>query len=778
MKTCRRSLLSLALAVLLPACVRGQQTAPLPIGDLLDMREFGVFTPVQFSPDGQWVAYTARDNRKSSRYEISEYARNGVPSYANGTDIWIVNTVTHVARNLTGGEGANWCPAWSPDGRYLAFLSDRDNSKQAKVWVWKATTKVLRKLSDVPVRASKIEWMPNSEEVLTTILPENLTAEGFAKRVLSSGSSTREHQEDRLVEGSTVTIYKSIVQQGDDKEVNSDPWSLEGYLGDLALVDVATSSVRRLVRDIRVSKFVVSPSGADVAYSSPSRFEKPGSQQILWDLCVVSISSHQVRVLASNVRFDYDGASFTWSPDSSRLAYLTGGPLETKIGTSDCYLVDLKAGIARNVTMFAQQGLLYKQRSPLWDADGQFIYVIRDGSIWKTNVRQGKAHELVTIARHRVVELVAQGKNQLWSPDGGRSTVVLTLDSETKESGFYRVELENGEAEKLLENRQCYTCVNTDEHTSSSPNDKRIVYFSQDAQHHDDLWHADSGFRNPVRLTRLNPQFDEYKMGAVRLIDWLSDDGERLHGALLLPVGYQEGKRYPLIVWVYGGSSLSNLLDEFGLAGSGPFNMQLLATRGYAVLLPDSPGHVGTPMFDISKTVLPGVNKAIEIGIADADRLGVMGHSNGGYSTLALIVQTKRFKAAIEINGMGDLVGDYGEMDEAGIAFATSNLEHGQDALGGTPWETRERYIENSPIFFLDRIETPLLIVHGGDDTTVPPFLGDEIFVALRRLGKEVEYAKYKGEGHSPIYWSYANQVDLCSRIIAWFDHYLKMPAH
>ena len=80
--------------------------------------------------------------------------------------------------------------------------------------------------------------------------------------------------------------------------------------------------------------------------------------------------------------------------------------------------------------------------------------------------------------------------------------------------------------------------------------------------------------------------------------------------------------------------------------------------------------------------------------------------------------------------------------------------------MGGTPWEFRDRYIENSPIFFLDRIDTPLLIAHGGEDRTVSPFLGDELFVALRRLGKEVEYAKYEGEGHSPIYWSYPNQLD------------------
>jgi dipeptidyl aminopeptidase/acylaminoacyl peptidase len=113
-------------------------------------------------------------------------------------------------------------------------------------------------------------------------------------------------------------------------------------------------------------------------------------------------------------------------------------------------------------------------------------------------------------------------------------------------------------------------------------------------------------------------------------------------------------------------------------------------------------------------------------------------------------------------------------MGEAGDAFGVANLEQGQGLMGGTPWEYRDRYIENSPIFFLDRVETPLLIVHGKEDTAVASFLGDEVFVGLRRLGKEVEYAKYKGEGHSPIYWSYANQLDFCNRMIGWFDKYLK----
>ena len=179
-------------------------------------------------------------------------------------------------------------------------------------------------------------------------------------------------------------------------------------------------------------------------------------------------------------------------------------------------------------------------------------------------------------------------------------------------------------------------------------------------------------------------------------------------------------------------------------------------------------------MSDIAKAVLPGINKVVEMGIADPGRLGIMGHSFGGYSTLSVIVQTARFRAAIEASGFGDTIGEYGAMGAAGTAFGTAVQERGPGSLGGTPWQERDKYIENSPVLYLDRVETPLLIIHGAEDQIVASFLADELFVDLRRLGKKVEYAKYVGEDHSPVDWAYANQMDFSNRIIAWFDEHLK----
>ncbi|MGO9520064.1 MAG: S9 family peptidase [Candidatus Korobacteraceae bacterium] len=752
-----------------------QNAEPLPLEDALRIREFDELMPITLSQDGKWLAYTVRDHQRIRPVDEETWYRTGVRDTFTGTDIYILNIGTGEPRNLTEGKNDNFMPVWSPDGRYLAFLSDRDGSGQARLWIWDAMRDEIKKVSDLNVRQlGQIEWTSDSQKMLIPIVPEGMSTEDYAKRLTSlSGSQSATRSE---ASGSTVILYRSAATaEGGNGTSKSDPWNLDIMLRDLALVDIGSTKTSIVVRGRRIAAYSMSPDDSRVAYTIPKRFETPGSQQTLFDLVTYKLSTSQEGVVVSDVRLDYDGAAFSWSPDAKRLAYHTGGPEEN---IADCYVTDADGGNLRNVSMLSPHVSPYKSTTPLWDARSEHIYFIRDGALWISPVDQSKALELARLPDRQIARIIPQAASLLWTHGGGQSTVVLTHDDAGKQDGFYNVDLRTGESTKLLEKGQCYTCANVDMQFAVTSDGRAAVYFAEDAQHDSDLWMSDPSFRNPRRLSHLNPQFDKYKMGAARLVRWSSDDGEQVQGALLLPSNYQEGKRYPLIVWAYGGRKRSDRLDHFGFEGPGPFNMQLLATRGYAVLLPDAPQHLGTPMLDLAKTVMPGVNKMIEMGIADPGRLGVMGHSYGGYSVLGLIVQTTRFKAAIESGGIGNLVGDYGEMDAAGAAYGISIEEHGQGLMGGTPWQFRDRYIENSPIFYLDRAETPLLIVHGSADTTVAAFLGDEVFVALRRLGKEVEYAKYEGEGHSPIYWSYANQVDFCERVMVWFDTHLKGIAH
>ena len=481
------------------------------------------------------------------------------------------------------------------------------------------------------------------------------------------------------------------------------------------------------------------------------------------------ISSGRRRTIASDIRLDYTADSFSWSPDSKHIAFRTGGQNEHN---NDCYVIDLKDGSKLKISAFAANSseLPHRTLKPLWDASGKALYFLWNGELWKDSLAEAQAKRVAGIPQWSLTQLITVSDNVVWT--GGRgSAIVLAHDREGNEDGFYKIDLADGRA-TLLRGGGCYTCSPQNTYVATSEDQSRAAYFAEDAQHPAAVWLTDADFHRPREAIPLNPEFDHYEMGQVKLIHWLSDDGEPLQGALLLPADYQAGKRYPLIVFVYGGSYLSKDLYRFGLAPY-PLNMQLLSTRGYAVLLPDSPQHVGMPMLDVAKSVLPGITRVIEMQIADPERIGVMGHSNGGYATLALLVQTRRFRAAVEIAGMADLLTDYGEMASDGTAFSSSVLEHGQDALGGSPWEVRERYIENSPLLFFDRVETPLLLVHGELDSAVSPYLGDQAFVALRRLGKEAEYAKYSGEEHDPATWSSFHQLDLWARMIRWFDTYL-----
>jgi dipeptidyl aminopeptidase/acylaminoacyl peptidase len=248
------------------------------------------------------------------------------------------------------------------------------------------------------------------------------------------------------------------------------------------------------------------------------------------------------------------------------------------------------------------------------------------------------------------------------------------------------------------------------------------------------------------------------------VIAYQTDEGRTLHGALLLPAGYQPGTRVPLVVWVYGGAMGSRFVNSFSLTGMGAaFSMQVLATRGYAVLFPDTPLREGMVMADLLRTVMPAVDAAIEQGFADPERLAIMGQSYGSYSTLALITQTTRFRAAVITAAVlhPDLLADYFR--------SIGYYEHGQGNMGGSIWEHPQRYLDNSPLLLFDRIETPLLIGQGEHDGNLVP--ADAMFAALQRLGKPVEYRLYGGEGH--VISRAANVIDFWRRRLDFLAEHL-----
>ncbi len=763
------------------------QSSPWKIEDALSVLSLPIYAPISLSPDGEWVAYTVQDDRKaeatgSLRYQ--HYSRTGAYRGAIGCNIWITNTQSRESRNLTQGVGTSWDPVWSPDGKYLAFYSDRGGT--AHLWIWESATGQMRELSDSIVRPGPNygvpRWTPDSRRIVFKALPEGMTIEQGAD-VTEFVPAPTKSSEHAGAGSANVSLYQSTLRPAGDKQVDRsddlEPSYQNWLLADIAVVDLDSGKIERLARKVNALGYWISPDGRYLAYNNWKGVDKKrkGMSFIpVVDLAVVSLATGNSHMLARNLQGEYTAFSFRWSPDSHFLAYTALG----SAGVLDCYVVSIEDGKQEDLTpgLHAPIGTA----PPVWDSRGAFLYLTnsefgqRDaGKVFRVSLRKHILSDVANLTNRSILEVVGPMEGgRFWTPDEGKSMVVVTRNEVTKEVGFFKVDLATGQLMKLSEENAYFGpflgAANT---TDVSRDGRTIVYVSESVQHPQEIWVVRGEFRDRQRLTNINPQLDGVVFGTSRLISWSSLDGLPLHGALLLPANYEPRKTYPLVVWVYAGAYLSDQLNLFGLesgtGGLGIGNMQIFATRGYAVLLPDSPVGVGTPMQDVLRQVIPGVCRVVEAGIADPNRLGVMGHSNGGYSTLALIVQTKRFKAAAEIAGAADLVSMYGHMDDKRTGSATALVEESE--LGGTPWQFRDRYIENSPIFYLDRVETPLLVVHGGLDTSVPPEQAEEIFVGLRRLGKEVVYARYNDGGHNA--WSIEDQLDFWNRIISWFEKYL-----
>lgn len=290
----------------------------------------------------------------------------------------------------------------------------------------------------------------------------------------------------------------------------------------------------------------------------------------------------------------------------------------------------------------------------------------------------------------------------------------------------------------------------------------------------------------PVTLISLNRQLDAIARPEYRTIQYQTADGQKLFGALLLPYGYTAGRRYPLIVHVYGGvlAPAGDWANPYRFVSRGYIDPLIRAGRGYAVLVPSMPldamGKASDPMLELNKSVQPAIDKVVEMGIADPDRIGVMGHSYGGYTVYSLVTQTGRFKAAVAYAGFTDMLSLYGGLDPRYRFSELVNpwtvpfgVETQQQRMGAPPWKDLERYLRNSPYIHADKVTTPLLMIHGELDS-YPLSQAEKFFVALNRMGKRAKLVRYLGEGH--VVESPGNIMDMWEHILNWFDEFLQNP--
>jgi dienelactone hydrolase len=273
-----------------------------------------------------------------------------------------------------------------------------------------------------------------------------------------------------------------------------------------------------------------------------------------------------------------------------------------------------------------------------------------------------------------------------------------------------------------------------------------------------------------TKISDANPQQREYRWGTVEIVSWRNMDGVPVRGLLYKPEDFDPTRQYPMVVYFYDQHT-GGLHNYSTPTGRNIINAPVYLSKGYLVFMPDILYTDGYPGPSALKTIVPGVQQLIAQGFVKPDGVGLQGQSWGGYQTAYIITQSNLFRAAMAGAPVSNMTSAYG-----GIRWESGNsragqYEGGQSRIGGSLWEFPNRYIENSPLFYADRIQTPLLMMHNDADGAVPWQQGIEMFIAMRRLNKEVYLLNYNGDAHNPR--KRANQRDMDIKMQQFFDHHL-----
>lgn len=704
--------------------------------------------PMHLHPDGRSLSLTVQTRGRGKQLtDVDTFTEDGVSGEMVASRVMVVSEEGHAEEPFD--DATSWAGIWSPDGRRIAAYVQSDGP--ACLATWERAAGQIRMFPDVHVRPvfgfEVPRWTPDSRTVVVKVRAARARA-----------------AEPQSADPPSPAVRTYAFDPDNPPEASGDelPGWGDGYICDLAAVDVEKGDVTTLVRDWRVIGWEISPAGDAVAVLRYVDWAQE-TQNFIYDLSVVPLDASPPFVLASSIPQEY-GTGFSWSPDGDSIAYTTtvqGEPTRLYVVASD------GSGPPRDLTDPNEEMHLTDHLPPRWSPDSRQIIALASHGHWDVSIDGSTRRQINVELDREVVHWVQRpGDRTVWYPLAGTIWYVIR-NSATKEMGLARVSDDDGKSDILFEIQKSIAGAAFD--MEVTPDGSCVYLLVEGADHPPELWRVDGG--TPRRLLSFNPKLDGVGLGTRRLIEYHGYDGQALRASIVLPPEHQDGERLPVLVDVYGGSIDSGRLHRFD-GHEGVMHPQLLTARGYAVVYPDAPLADRDPLRQLPGLVLPAVDELVRLGIADPDRIAVMGNSYGGYCALGLLVQTRRFRAGVASAAFSNLISAYLSMDEQGNANWLGWAESGQGQMGGTPWEKRDSYIENSPVFYLDRVRTPLLLVRGSEDS-VPAAEAEAVFVGLRRLGRTVELREYEGEGHWPGMWTEEAYLDFHDRVLSWFDRWL-----
>ncbi len=406
-----------------------------------------------------------------------------------------------------------------------------------------------------------------------------------------------------------------------------------------------------------------------------------------------------------------------------------------------------------------------------WVEGDRYVLIYDRYDIWLTDLRGSEAPVMITNGfgrnnniRFRLVDLDPEQ-----SHIGQREQLMLSaFHLYNKTSGFYSLRLNRPQNPNLIvmDDVRYFTPI-------KAKNADVLLWQKSTFQMFPDLWVSNLSFNQARRISVANPQQNDYRWGSVELVEWVSFANDSLQGLLYLPDNMEPGKQYPMIVHFYERSSDALHMHQVPAPSRSTINRSYCVSNGYIVFMTDIPYTIGYPGQSAYDAIVSGTKAMLnQFDFIDRHRIGIQGQSWAGYQIAWLITKTDLFKAAMAGAPVSNMISAYG-----GIRWATGmsriyQYEQTQSRIGGTIWNETLKYIENSPIFFANKVNTPLLMMHNDADGAVPWYQGIEYFMALRRLDKPVWMLNYNDEAHNLT--RRPNMMDLSIRMYQFFDYYLK----
>lgn len=486
----------------------------------------------------------------------------------------------------------------------------------------------------------------------------------------------------------------------------------------------------------------------------------------LADQYLVNLQSGERKLLGEK-----RASSYTWSPD---------GRYAIRFEAEHWQVLQAATGAEINVTRnlkvafhnedYDSPGRPGPYAPAQWTRDGKSVLLADRYDIWQLNPDGSNARNLTAGTgrerkiQFRIVRTDAEERQE--GVDPARPLLLRAESLETRDTGFFAQALDGGGGPRQL------AWANRNYATPVKAKGADVLMLTASAyRDYPDILITNSQMQSFRKVTEANPQLAEYRWGTAELMPFRSADGTALQAAVYKPEGFDPQKKYPVIVYLY--ERLSQNVHNFPEPRpTNSINIGIYVSNGYIVLTPDIVYREGYPGDSALSCVMPAVQKLIEQGFVDEKRIGIQGHSWGGYQIAYMLTRTNLFRAASAGAAVVNMISAYNGVRWGPGRPRQFQYERTQSRIGGTPWQYPLRFIDNSPVFRADQIQTPIMTIHNDADDAVPWYQGIEFYLSLRRLGKEIYLFNYNGEPHN--LRQRPNQLHYSERMLEYFNHFLQ----